>query len=413
MPASSRVRKTPTRNRIPLLLTLLASVPSSALAQSAWTDADVVARVSSHAPSTLAAERAARIARARAEGVGLHPNPSLDWERQESFAPNAQSQDVIRARFPLDLGGRRDAARRLAELEAAQVDADAAVTRRDVAANALVLFYRALAVERHLALLEEGQTVLDEVGRILTVRESQNVASGYERARFSLEAELGRSRLARAGSERDVLLAELAALLGGESRAVDGDFEVEPPASLNALTARAEEAHPALRTLATQRALARSARDATDTAWIPQIAIFGGYNLQIGPQVGHGYAVGVELELPLFDRGQGEQAEANAALDSLGAYGDALQAAVRVEIASARARLEAALAERARFGQATGESAELVLNAARSGYAGGARTLVELLDARRATLAVAERRLALDLAVRLSDVELRRATGEL
>jgi cobalt-zinc-cadmium efflux system outer membrane protein len=123
--------------------------------------------------------------------------------------------------------------------------------------------------------------------------------------------------------------------------------------------------------------------------------------------------VGVRVDLPLFDRGQGEQAEARAALSSLDEYGDALRLSVRAALTAARARLEGTMAERARFDEATRDAAELLSRAASAGYQGGERSLLELLDARRAALEVAERRLALDLAVRLADVELRRLTGPL
>lgn len=409
-------RRTPISNRISSVvaaLALLATAP--ARAQAPWTDPRVVEGARERAPLALMAQAEARRARARVEGVGLHPNPFLDWERQETFAPNAQSQDVVRGHVPFDLSGRRDAARLLAQLDAEGSSARASDVGLGLAARALGLFYRALALERRLELLREGQAVLDEVSRVLASRQAAGEASGYERARLALEAELGRSRLARASAEQTVTLQQLAALLGDEagSRPVRGDFDVAAPPALDALMARAVESHPLLRSLQSRLDLAQRARGAADSAWIPRFEVFGGYNLQVGPQVGHGYAVGVVLDLPLFDRGQGEQAEADAALSSLEEYEDALRAAVRAELAAARARLQAALAERRRFAEATSDDAEVLLRAARSGYRGGERSLVELLDARRATLEVAERRLTLDLAARLADVELRRAMGAL
>lgn len=411
-----RSTKTPTLNRISCLIVALGQLVATPVrAQAPWTDERVSAHARERAPVTVAAHGTARRAQARVEGVGLHPNPFLDWERQETFSPNAQSQDVLRAHIPFDLSGRRDAARLLAELDAEDSRAGASSVGQELAARALGLFYAALALERRTDLLREAQGVLDEVSRVLSSRQAAGEASGYERARLALEAELGRSRLERASAERAVTIQELAALLGAdEARAtVRGDFEVADPAPLDELMARARESHPLLRSLEVQVDLARRARSAADTAWIPRFEIFGGYNLQIGPQAGHGYAVGVVLDVPVFDRGQGEQAEASAALSSLSDYEGALRAAMRASVAAARARLEAALTERRRFAAATGDDTGLLLRAASSGYRGGERTLVELLDARRAVLEVAERELTLDLTVRLADVELRRTTGAL
>lgn len=391
----------------------LMTFPSQGRAQESWTDRSVSERARERAPLVLAARGSARRARARVEGVGLHPNPSVDYERQEAFAPNAQTQDLARAVVPFDLSGRRDAARLLAELSAEESEVDASSLGQDLSAQALSLFYRALAAEPRVTLLREAQEALDGAARILASRESAGEASGYERARLSLEAELARSRLARAVLDLSVSTQELAALLGEEGIAgsLAGDFEVSPPAPVDELMRRAAVERPELASLDRLLATARSARSAADTAWIPSFAIFGGYNRQDGPLVGHGYSVGLRVDIPIFDRGQGEQAEAAAAVSSIEEYGDALRIALRARVRAARARLEGALAERARFGGSTHEAAELVVRAATTGFQGGERSLVELLDARRAALEVAERRLALDLAVRLADVELRRMTG--
>ncbi len=411
------LRLTPIPNRIFFVAgALFFCAGATAHAQpTPWTEARVVEHARERAPLALVAEGAARRARARVEGVGLAPNPFVDWERQESFAPNAQSQDVARAHVPLNLSGRRSAQRLLAELDAEDASASATDLTLGLAAQALGLFYSALALERRLTLLRAGQDVLDEVSRVLASRQAAGEASGYERARLALEAELGRSQLAQASSELAITLEQLAALLGEAdgSRQVRGDFEVAPPPPVDALLARARQNHPLLRSLETRLDLAQRARNASSTAWIPQFEIFGGYNHQGGAQEGHGYDVGLSLDLPFFDRGQGERAESEAALSSLETYGQAFRAAMRADISAARARLEAALAERERFAGATHADSEVLVRAARTGYSGGERSLVELLDARRAALQVAERKLKLDLAVRLADVALRQAVGAL
>lgn len=408
-------RETPTVNRILcVVLAMVVTVTSSADAQDVWTAQSVSSRVRERAPLLVSARASAREAHARVEGVGLHPNPSVDWERQESFAPDAQAQDLVRVTIPFDLSGRRDAARLLAELSAEDSDVAASGVGLSLWARALTIFYDALAMERRVALLHDAQGVLDEAARVLSSRQAVGEASGYERARLTLEAELGRSRLTRAALDRRVALDQLAALLGeAEARPMVGDFDVPPPPPLDELMARAAGDHPELRSLAGRLSTARTARSAADTAWFPSFSVQAGYNRQEGLQVGHGYTVGLRVDIPLFDRGQGEQAQAAVAVASLEDYGDALRAAVRSEVRAARARLEGVISERARFDATTSEATELLLRAANTGFQGGERSLVELLDARRAALEVAERRLDLDLEARLADIELRRVTGVL
>ncbi len=390
-------------------------LPCAAHAQERWTEPRVLALVAVGSPTVLAARVHSARARARGEGVGLYPNPSVDWERQESFEPNAQTQDVVRATVPVDLSGRRDAERLLAELDAESSAAETARARLEASAAALALFYRALALERRVSALREAQAGLDGAGRIVASRARAGEASGYEHARLALEIELARSRLTESEAERAMAIGVLGALVGSDAGAdaLEGDFDVAMPERLDTLLARAEERRPEIASLAVRRALASRARGAAELAWIPRAEIFGGYNLQVGPQVGHGYAIGLRLELPLFDRGQGHATEADAALAALEAQARAARAAVRAEVGAAHARLVAALAERARFSAVSGDALALVLRAVEAGYAGGERTLLELLDARRAALEVAMQQLALDVAVRLADVELRRSGGEL
>ena len=93
------------------------------------------------------------------------------------------------------------------------------------------------------------------------------------------------------------------------------------------------------------------------------------------------------------------------------ARGRGARAGARGGVRAAHAPLLGLTAERARFAGATDAAREVLATAAAAGYRDGERTLLELIDARRAVLENAERRLALDLAVRLAEVRLRGATG--
>ncbi|MEQ8889671.1 MAG: hypothetical protein RID93_18645, partial [Sandaracinaceae bacterium] len=85
----------------------------------------MTARARAQAVEVLAAAARARLAEGEAQGAGLLPNPSVEWERQEAFAPNAQAQDIIRLVVPLDLSGRPATRRALAEVEARLSEAEA------------------------------------------------------------------------------------------------------------------------------------------------------------------------------------------------------------------------------------------------------------------------------------------------
>ncbi len=404
-----RPTKTPIAHRILPLLACAGvslSVSASAAAQAPLTEARVAERIAERAAGALRAEVRAARARAAADAGVPHPNPSLEWEHQEAFDPNAQTQDLLWLRVPIDLSGRRAAQRRLRRLDALDAEMDAAVARRDAVAAGLRLFYGAIGAERRAALLAEAQEGLDEAARIAASREEAGHGSGYVTARLRLEASLGRSRLAEAELERDALRERLLRLL-----ALPADTPLE--GSLEATAGEAEDGE--LRELTAAReaeAEAAAARRAAGRAWIPRLTASGAYNRQTGPQTGQGYSVNLEVEVPVFDRGQPARAEAEAAEAAVGRYRGALENARAAELQAATTRLRGLRAERERLA-GTLDSLDALVRATESGYREGERSLVEVLDAQRTALAARQRLLSLDLAIRLADVELRRAKGAL
>lgn len=404
--------KTPMQARIYALTTLLLLTPAATSAQT-W-DAQTVAELAAErAPRVRAAAARERLARGAIEGAGLRDNPSVGWERQEAFDPNAQAQDVVTARVPLDLSGRPDARRALAEVDAELASGAAERERLDAVAVALAAFYRALAASRRVAILERAQEALDEATRVLEQRREAGESSGYARARMELEAELGRSRLAQARLDARAQRDALAGLLGEPGApTLRGELAPEAPPALDVVLGRLAH-RPDVAALERAADRASDAAGAADLAWIPRIDLEAGYNRVDGPVPGHGYALGIGIEVPLFDHGQGERARAQAARDAASELRSATTQRAHAEARVAHARLTALLAERERFASVTGESTEVLLRAATSGYREGERTLVELLDARRASVETSERGLQLEMAARLAHIALRRATGEL
>ena len=388
------------------LLALNAAVwlPSTGFGQ--LREADVL-RAASNRFEIARAEADAERARRGADGAGRLPNPVLGFERQAAFSPNAQSQDVLALTFPIQLSGRARTERALAEVDASMAEVDLERTRLDFMARALAVFYDALARGRRTAQLQDGVAVLTEAERLIQARRSAGEASGYESERIALELSMARSRAAEARLDTDAARAELSALVGHDD-APQGDFVVEAPAAEPVLVANAQRRRDRV-ALDAWVASARDAQRRARRGGLPDLAVIVGYNRQAAP-TGHGYALGGEVTIPLFDRGQQQRGEANALADGAQAMSDAWDRVVLGEVRSARTRLQSLLRERGRFEQT---DASTLIRAALSAYREGELTLVELLDARRAALDVELRRTELDLLVRLADVALRRATGEL
>jgi cobalt-zinc-cadmium efflux system outer membrane protein len=274
-------------------------------------------------------------------------------------------------------------------------------------------FVELLASQELLAALEAGLSRLGELVEVLRAREREGESSGYDRMRAERE---------RAETEADLLISRaawavprsrLAALTGLPSDGLVAEGSLFPagdlPAREEALArARARGDLSALDSEA-ERAerLARAARRLS----IPEPALTAGTKTTEAGSGGQtGAVVGVNLSLPLFDRGQGLEAIARAEqrllLTERAALGRLVDAEAESAHAGALARREA---ERAYT--AAGDPEELV-RIARAAYEEGEMRILELLDAYRTALAVQLRAIELHLEARRAEIELMRAIGD-
>jgi hypothetical protein len=154
------------------------------------------------------------------------------------------------------------------------------------------------------------------------------------------------------------------------------------------------------------------ARDASDGAWLPTVSVKGGVLRHQAGEASYGYLAGVTVSLPIFSRGQGVRAEADARLKLARARVSAREREARLEVTRAQVELELAQRELVRFQSATRGRIERLEKAAQSSYREGRRTVLELLDAQRTRSAVQERLLELALAAKRAEIALRAARGE-
>ncbi len=374
------------------------------------TEADVLGQAGALEPAARAALTAARLRGARA-GIGLAPNPRIGWERQQTFDPNAQSQDVIQLALPIDLSGRRRAARALADADLSLAEAGEAVGTLDASALALQRFYEVLALQRQVDVRVQSLEVLAEAERVVQARESAGDAAGYEGMRLRLERRRADSRLGQLRATLQARSVELSRQLGLPERPFGGDFDVDAP-TLDAALSKARLERPELAALESFRGHAERAARAARTAWLPTFELTAGYNRQFAP-AGHGYTIGAEITLPFFDHGQGEAGEARGAAAASEQWTLAVGRQVDAAVRGRHAELQALLETRARFAEGAAEEADVLVRAVLAAYREGEQRLIEWLDARRAAIEIADRAIELDLAVRLADVALRAAMGTL
>ncbi len=392
------------------LLPAVLLVLTHASTRAQWTEADVV-RAALVQPAVSAAAWTARDAEAIADGTGLLPDPTVAYERQQLFGAAAQSQDQLRVGWRLPLASRRGAERSLAHLDAHFANWLAEEARTEAVAEALEIFYEALAAERRAATLQELERSLEEAARRARAQARVGERAEAEAARLELEARLIAATIREADAQTLRARARLASALAIESLPeLAGEL---PPsrevASLESLFATARA-----RRLATLEAAldagAAARRQMRRAAW-PDLELEAGWmhQRQEGAN-GDGFVAIATLALPLADRAQSARGRAEAS--------HALTGLVRSIERRVRTELEASLSERtlwaeeqARF-TAAAATADEVLRAALARFSAGEASYVEVVDARRLVVEVAERAIATELAWRSADLRLRSAAGE-
>lgn len=384
-------------------------------AQAVLTEAEVIRLVRTSTPLTDVT--AAGRARVKAQGLaaGLWRNPTLTWSREtvESGRPTG-SQDIVTAALPLDWARPR-AAQAQAQAGALLDLAEMVGRGEQMVLKVLILYHAAVWADQERRLAAQALEVLDEVSRVLAQRLEAGTASGYEVQRLAIERELRRGALAQAHADAEAARAALAVWLGrpGDALQLPHTLSLLPDASVQALLLRPGDRHPVALQFAEATTQAQLAGERSALSWLPTLELVGGVKRVSDLGGGYGYVLGVALDLPLLDHGQGLRAEAQAAVALAKAQQAQFRRSSEAQLQQWRAEYRVCRQELGRFEAATGGPARALLQAAQSAYREGEQSIVELLDAYRAQAEVAKQRLLLLRRAKRAEVQLRAATGDL
>ena len=369
------------------------------------------------------------VARAAAVSASLYPNPTVSWSREALLGGGSIAEDSIALNVPVDLSGRRRGRAALGRAATLTAEAGRALARSEAAREALLCYVDALEARQRAALLSSSAERLAEAERVVGARLGEGTASGYERSRLVLAAELARDAVALAEAEAESLEVGLAVLLdldpealrlapdGLAYRPLSGGDEAERAARLEPGSRAVDRAkarqRPAVELLKRASQQAHRARDAARSAWLPVISVSGGLRTETTTQTRYGYVAGVSIPLPLLSRGQDLQATARAQQRASEVRRRAAERRAESEVVAARRRLARLEAEIVRLDAAVRDASGSVTRASMSAYREGRRSLLELIDAQRVSLALELRRLGLVAAAKRAQIALRAARGEL
>jgi cobalt-zinc-cadmium efflux system outer membrane protein len=398
--------------RAPACALLVLSISPAAWADQPrrLTEAELIREYQRVEPRLAVAEANVTAMKATVTEARMLVNPQLAFNREST---GGVAETFAGAGLTFDLGGRGariDSAR--ARVRAARQ----ALThrRRQLTVDALARFYTALYAHQRVGILERARAPLSVLVARLRSQASAGESAGYDRDRLELELVRFEAALTAAKNRRQVARVELARLLGkaGASIIPSGSLTVKAPPPLQQLLAGAVEGRADYRAARARLSAARASARSASRWWIPAVNLQAGVRTVAQPgQTDTGYAVGLSIELPLFNRRQAARRRAAASGARARATMSWVALRTRGQLRAAHATLRARLGmlrklEREQLRRAT----RLVKRAALL-YHAGERNVVDLVDAYRTALDIRLRRLELQYRAKLAELDLLRALG--
>ena len=387
------------------------ALATPALAQPAGTPAsgpvltlpDALALAARHSPLYERVEARFGIARGEVRTAGQWPNPTLEYRRENLGAP-IDPDEFFTAYIPIDVTGRRVQLARATGRATSRLVAERTVGRQDAAlsiARAWVAAVQSAELARLAAAQHEAAM---EVARLEAVRADEGVSSEAAARRTRVEStRLGLARAlaeARAVQERAALATQLGvpadslpalpAVAGPTSNPL-AEVALEAPARalLDELAALDEPTLllRAQRDRAELRAVAFAREEAALRRSVERGGVLGDWQLQGGSKLTGGFftgQVGLAVPLPLFNRNAGARERTAGLVRDAEAAERATTLAVTGEVHTALVTLRRLEALGATMTSGT-EDAAVIADAARVAYTEGHISLLELLDALRAS----------------------------
>ncbi|HXD20481.1 MAG TPA: TolC family protein [Vicinamibacterales bacterium] len=391
----------------------LACVCGGADAQTVLSEADAIATLSADSPRVRAIRSGIELARADVLSASRWPNPRLYIGRE---AVAGVSETITTVLQPLPVTGQRRF-----EMQAASALVDATTFRADDAmrrarADVRLAYADLVAAQARERELTAARDRLQELAGILTTREREGDAAGFDRLRaerevLDLEADRVIAAADRARAQGRLAGFFATAIDPASLVAADRVVPVRDVPPIEALVDQAEKTRGELLALTREIDSARFAGRAADRRRVPEPEVIAGTKTSSFAGGDVGSVLSVQAVLPLFDRGRAEHARAEARESQAAARLEALRLSVRGDIAAWRG---AALERRAaadRYRASAVPSAADVERIARVSYESGERGILELLDAYRTSASARVRQAALDVSAREAEIELEFVSG--
>lgn len=324
-----------------------------------FTLADLEARLLTQSPEYRQAEQSVQMAEGRAVQAGLYPNPTIGstGEHVSRSTRGGSIGGFVEQRIVM--GGKLGLAKGLAGQEVEQARAVREAWRLRLRGELQAAFYAALTAADRVKARERLAASAANSARI--ARELQNIGrlDAPDLKMADVESQRAALRLQQGRQMEERTWAELSALLNTDSlspRELDGMVDDLPQLERETLWARVRGQSPEVTLAVTEKARAEIALRAARAARVPDLQLRGGLrnNREIGDVPG-GRPVGAEgifdvgIEIPIFNRQQGNLRAARAGVARAGIERERTERGLQARFAAAWQRYESAYSAVVRY----------------------------------------------------------------
>jgi len=329
-----------------------------------------------------------RAAEGREIQAGKAPNTQLDL-RLSRLGETGGVEDVERRRVvlrqPFELGGKRRRRVDLAQIEGRLADWSHEARRAEVSADVAVRFAEVLGAQRRVELCRE---LVDYIEKLHAAAGRMVETGSLGRMEMQLIVQrLGLARIDSRRAEADLAADRfrLAAIWGSSAPEFDevvGDLESAGPIPrIDAVLEMAKNS-PAKDLWEAQLERSQAELSLARSGAVPDLEVGLGVAWQQDTSL-RDYLLDLEIDLPLFDRNQGNIRAAQSEVSRTKARRDAAEATLARRIANLYYRLSETEAQSSILGNEVIPAARTTVEAFRLGFLGQADGLVDLLDSRR------------------------------
>lgn len=282
--------------------------------------------------------------RARVQDANRRPNPILALSDENFGAKPAsgRQETTLELNQVLELGGDRKARAAAAEAEYGLATSDAAVLRREVLAATSERFIAAWALQTRTDRLREGEGLAREAVIAATERHRAGASLILERTRAESQALSQAVERQRTEAELAIARRNLAAQWGATEASFDSLILPVPAPSRDIPDSERDVAeHPEMNRASANQALADARVRTAEASRVPDLTVSAGVR-RLKEVNATGFVAGVEIPLPLWNRGTGSLTAAQRDREAADADARAAAQRLRVAVANAVERLQSA-----------------------------------------------------------------------